>query len=62
MPLKLATAGRGLIGVVQGVLRGHVIDDNVVRRLIQLVPGYASSRAQPVLREAIGAQRRHFHV
>ena len=44
MPRKHSTAvGGGLNSTAQGVLRGHVIDDKGVRRLIQLscliVPG-----------------------
>ncbi|CAN0549652.1 unnamed protein product, partial [Laminaria digitata] len=44
VPRKLSTVGgRELKGTAQGVLRGHVIDDKGVRRLIQLsclvVPG-----------------------
>ena len=44
VPRKISTAGGGeLNGTAQGVLRGHVIDDKGVRRLIQLscliVPG-----------------------
>ena len=37
VPRKFSTArGGGLNGTAQGVLRGHVIDDKGVRRLIQL--------------------------
>ena len=44
VPRKIATDGRGeLNGIAQGELRGHVVDDKGVRRLIQLscliVPG-----------------------